>query len=153
MDRQRDGVSRVTQSARRAYHSTSASSRIVERDIGDEVTDQREGPIGSDADRGTLEQLIHPCRAHESGKSVDFCQAGSALAGVAVPPAGKVWCRLGLNTLDDVEYPRSLGGCHDIVNESPVFGVTTPYPDGPFCHQTVSSTNSCLLYTSDAADE
>src|SRR6202046_2385195 len=63
---------------------------VVERDVGDEVANDREGLHRRHRDGFPGRQRVHARHAHEAGQAVDFGRARPALAGLAVPAAGQV---------------------------------------------------------------
>ena len=81
---------------------------VVERDVGDEVADDREGAQRRDGDRLALVEGAHARHAHQARSTVDLGAARSALAGLAVPADGEVRRLGGLEPVDDVEDDLAL---------------------------------------------
>ena len=81
---------------------------VVERHVGDQVPDDREGPQRGHRDRLGLGEGVHPGHAHQPGLAVDLGAAGAALAGLAVPADGQVRGLGRLQPVDDVEDDLAL---------------------------------------------
>ena len=64
--------------------------------------------MGATDDRLALGQLVHPRHAHQARQAVDLGRARAALARLAVPPAGQVGGRSGLDPVEDVEDDLAL---------------------------------------------
>src|SRR6202034_1909905 len=110
----------------------------VERDVGDQVADDREGSHRRHGDR-PLGQLVHAGHAHEPGLAVDLGRARPALAGLAVPPAGQVPGLGGLDAVDDVQDDLALLGFQRVPAEVAALGVAPPDVHRDVAHQWASS--------------
>src|SRR5579875_2988515 len=98
----------------------------VERDVGHEVAQDREGAQRGDRDRLARGQAGHARHAHEARDAVDLRAARAALAGLAVPAHREVRRQLRLDAVDDVEHDLALLGRERVVAELPALLVAAP---------------------------
>ena len=93
-------------SPRLAAASTSRRGHLlgaleIERHVGNQVLDQREGLDGRDGDGLVWLEGVYTSHAHQARLAVDFGAAGATLAGFAVPPHCQV---VGLGSLDAMNH-------------------------------------------------
>jgi hypothetical protein len=81
---------------------------VVEADVGDQVTDDRERPQRRHRDGLLPVEHRHARHAHQPRPAVDLRRAGTALARLAVPAHGEVGRLGGLEAVDDVEHHLAL---------------------------------------------
>src|SRR5688572_19031663 len=99
---------------------------VIERDVGDEILDDREGLHRRDQDLLTRFERIHPGHAHELRVAVDLGAARATFARLAVPPHGEIGCVRRLDAVHDVENDHALVGRHAVVDELAAGAVTAP---------------------------
>ena len=102
------GTRRAARSGRRRERRDLAGLLVVERHVGDQVPDHREGPHRRDGDRLVLGERRHPGHAQQPRPAVDLGAARAALAGLAVPAHREVAGLGGLQPVDDVEDDLAL---------------------------------------------
>ena len=81
---------------------------VVERHIGDQVPDHREGPHRRDGQGLVGREDRHPGHAGQPRPAVDLHRARPALAGLAVPPDGQVVGLGGRQPVQDVQHDLAL---------------------------------------------
>ena len=101
---------------------------VVERDVGDQVADHREGAHRRDRDGLVLLEVREPAHAHQPRLAVDLGAARAALAGLAVPPDGEVAGLGGLHAVDRVEHDLALGDLDGVVLDLAAVLVAAPDP-------------------------
>ena len=100
---------------------------VVERDVGDQVPDDREGAHRRDRQRLFRREGRHPGHAGQPGPPVDLHRARPALARLAVPPDGQVIGLGGLQPVQHVEDDLALVDLDLVVGE--LAGPRVPAPD------------------------
>src|SRR6478735_3627024 len=106
-----------------------AGLRVVERHVGDEVADHREGAERRDRDRLGLAEGRHAGHAQQPWHAVDLGAARTALAGLAVPAHCEVARLGGLEAVDDVEHDLALVDLDGVVDELAAARVAAPDPE------------------------
>src|SRR3990170_2520443 len=114
----------------------------VERDVRDQVLDERERLDGSDADRLSGLEGVHASHAHEARVAVDLGAAGAALARLAVPADGEVVRLSGLDAVDDVEDNLALVHVDHVIDEGAAGGVAAEHAHREFGHYFPSSNSA-----------
>src|SRR5215213_373332 len=117
---------------------------VVERHVGDQVPDDREGAQGGDGDRLAPLEDVEPGHAQQPGAAVDLGRAGAALAGLAVPAHGQVAGLGRLDAVDGVQHHLAVLAGHGVVAQVPAAGVAAPQAQGDVVagHELGFSSNS-----------
>ena len=121
-----------------AKAGTSRAFVVVERHVGDQVADHREGAQRRDRDGLVLGERGHPGHAQQPRPAVDLRAARAALAGLAVPAHREVRRLGGLQPVDDVEDDLALVDLDRVVLQLAAVGVAAPHPEA-------ARRSSCLL--------
>src|ERR1700729_673996 len=100
--------------------------RVVERDVGHQIPDHREGPDRGDRDGLVRLEQRHAGHAGQPRAAVDLHRAGAALAGLAVPPDGQIARLGGLQPVQHVENDLALVGLDLVVGQLSLPGVAAP---------------------------
>src|SRR5215218_4307698 len=98
----------------------------VERHVGDQVADDREGPQGGDGDRLAPLEDVEAGHAQQPGPAVDLGRAGAALAGLAVPADGQVAGLGRLDAVDGVQHDLAVLTGHGVVAQLAAGRVAAP---------------------------
>src|SRR5205814_7162536 len=102
---------------------------VVERHVGDQVADHREGTQRGDRDGLALGERRHAGHAAQPRLAVDLHRARAALAGLAVPAHREIGCLGGLEPVDDVEDDLALVDLDLEVLQLAAGLVTAPDPE------------------------
>ena len=100
---------------------------VVERHVGHQVLDDREGAQRRHRDDLVLGEGAHARHAHQPRPPVDLGAARPALAGLAVPPHREVRGLRRLQAVDDVEHDLAFVDLDGEVLEVAVGAVTAPH--------------------------
>src|SRR5450432_1217949 len=116
---------------------------VVERDVGDEVAQHREGAHRRDRDRLGRFEDRQPGHAQQSRPSVDFSAARPTFASLAIPTDGEVAGLRGLQPMNRVEDNLALLDPDRVVDKVATGFVAPPYPHlEVVAHQWLSSSNA-----------
>src|SRR5688572_21082221 len=101
----------------------------IPRNIADKIFHRRESTHRFDSDRlGDIDR-IEPRHAHQLWLAVDLSRARTALAGLAVPAAGEVRRRFGLDLMHCVEHDHSLGYLGLVIDHLTALAAASPYAE------------------------
>jgi hypothetical protein len=103
--------------------------------IGDQIFHHRKRFHRLDRDRLIEREVAHPRHAEEPRQAVDLRRTRTALAGFAVPAAGKIVRLLRLNVMHRVENDHAFGDFGGVVTKFPARGVAAPDFEGSRAHR------------------